>query len=75
MNKVIVGRHEEGITLNDLEYLLEEPEGDYLKFDSLADAKDFLASKGYTEENLYWLRFKLVDENGKIVGDAEDENL
>ena len=41
---IIIGRHQEGVTLNPLEYILNE-DGSVKKFSSEKEAKDFLLSK------------------------------
>lgn len=60
MKRIVVGRHINGITLNPLEYLLDE-EGDPLIFESEGSAKKYLAEKGFTEEDMYWMVFEEVD--------------
>lgn len=59
MTGVVVGRHINGITINPLEYLLDE-EGEPLVFESEEKAKEFLAEKGFTEEDMYWMVFEEV---------------
>jgi hypothetical protein len=59
LSKIIVGRHIEGITLNDLEYLLDENE-QVIEFENQERAEVFLKSKGLTEEELYYLVFKEI---------------
>jgi hypothetical protein len=55
---VIIGRAINGISLNGLEYILEEEGGDILKFYSEEQAKLFLLAKGEVEENLYLYTFQ-----------------
>ena len=55
---VIIGRAINGISLNGLEYILEEEGGDILKFHSEEQAKLFLLAKGEVEENLYLYTFQ-----------------
>ena len=45
---IIVGRHPEGITINPLEFLLED-NGDLMEFSDRDEAKSFLSSKGLTD--------------------------
>ena len=57
---IIVGRHINGITLNDLEYLLES-NGDYMEFENKEKAIDFLKSKGATDTEIEWFTFKKME--------------
>lgn len=59
MNGIVVGRHIDGITLNPLEYLLDE-DGEKIIFASEDAAKEYLAEKGVTEEEMYWMVFEEV---------------
>jgi hypothetical protein len=59
---IIVGRHAEGITLNPLEYLLDGEDGEIMKFKDIDEAKAFLKSKGFTEDDMYWLTFEEEEE-------------
>lgn len=55
--KVIVGRHVEGITLNNgLEYLLDD-EGNEMVFDGQPAAEAFLLGKGYALDDLQFMYF------------------
>ena len=54
---MIVGRHINGITLNDIEYLLDE-HGEIIHFFNENAAKAFLHEKGYSDEEMYWLVFE-----------------
>lgn len=54
---MIVGRHINGITLNDIEYLLDE-HGEIMHFSNENAAKAFLYEKGYSDEEMYWLVFE-----------------
>ena len=54
---VMVGRHIHGITLNPLEWLLDE-DGYELIFDDIDTAKQYLKSKGLTDEEIEWLVFR-----------------
>lgn len=47
---IIIGRHIEGISLNPLEYLLDDKEK-LMEFESEEDAKDFLRQKGINNED------------------------
>lgn len=53
---VIVGKHINDITLNDLEYLLDE-KGDIKEYETEKEAKNDLINKGFSEEDLYYLFF------------------
>lgn len=57
---IAVGRHIGGITLNDLEYLLDE-NGDIMQFESESKAKEYLKDQGLTEDEIYWLVFEEVE--------------
>ena len=61
MKKIIVGRHIEGIALNELEYLLDEG-GCELEFGSIEEAKEYLVEMGMPEEEMYYLKFIEVEE-------------
>lgn len=60
MKKIVVGRHIEGITLNPLEYLLDD-EGDLMTFESEEEAKEYLKEKGFSDDDIYWMVFEEVD--------------
>ena len=64
MKIIIVGRPINGITINGLEYLMDY-EGDLMTFESEEKAKEFLAEKGYTEEDMHWMVFEEVDDVGE----------
>lgn len=53
---ILVGRHIEGITLNDLEYLMDAS-GELMEFDREDGAIKFLKDKGFTDEDIYNLVF------------------
>lgn len=55
--KTIVGRHINGITLNPLEWLLDD-DGNIMYFDSEADAKDFLIRNGIPDDELEYFVFR-----------------
>lgn len=42
MSKILVGRHEHGICLNPVEYLLDGPDGEPVEFNNQDEAIDFL---------------------------------
>jgi hypothetical protein len=56
---VIVGRHINGITINPLEYLLDD-EGNEMLFDSEESAEEYLRLAGMTEDEIYWFVFEEV---------------
>lgn len=62
MNEIIVGRSAEGISLNDLEYLLDE-NGDIMKFKSKEHAIRFLKEHGADEEEIYFMSFIYTNES------------
>ena len=62
MNEIIVGRSAEGISLNDLEYLLDE-NGDIMKFKSKEHAIRFLKEHGADDEEIYFMRFIYTNES------------
>jgi len=45
---IVIGRPINGISLNGLEYLLNE-EGNYMEFNDSKTAKEFLRENGYSE--------------------------
>lgn len=47
---VIIGKHIEGITLNPLEYLLDD-DGNVMLFDSKKSAKEFLVSNNILDHD------------------------
>lgn len=62
MNEIIVGRSEEGVALNDLEYLLDE-NGDVMKFKTKEHAVRFLKEHGADDEEIYFMRFIYTNES------------
>ena len=56
---IIVGRHIDGITINPLEYLLDENE-EVMKFINKKEAKSFLRLHGFADEDIYWLVFETI---------------
>jgi len=53
---IIVGRHINGITINPLEYILDD-DGNEMEFENEEAAKDFLKQQGLTDDEIYWLTF------------------
>ena len=53
---IIVARHQEGIGLNPLEYLLNE-DGTEKEFESKESAIEFLKEVGASSEDIYFLKF------------------
>lgn len=53
---IIVARHQEGIGLNPLEYLLNE-DGTEKEFESKEIAIEFLKEAGASSEDIYFLKF------------------
>lgn len=62
MYEIIVGRNAEGISLNDLEYLLDE-NGDIMKFKSKYLAVKYLKDHGADDEEIYFMRFIYTNES------------
>ena len=60
---VIVGRHINGITLNDYEWLLDN-DGKEMVFKNQAEAEAFLLKNGFTQKDLEWMIFMEVEQNG-----------
>lgn len=46
---IIVGRPQGGISLNGLEFLLDGPDGNYMKFENKEAAKEFLREQAFPE--------------------------
>lgn len=57
MSKIIVGRPINGISLNGLEWLLDD-EDEVMEFDSEEQATAFLQENGMTEEEMEYVDFK-----------------
>ena len=57
MNGIIIGRHINGITINGLEYVLDD-NGEYMVFETEEKAKEFLFKHGFKEENIENLVFE-----------------
>ena len=62
MNEIIVGRHIEGILLNDLEYLLDE-NGEIMKFRTKEHAIRYLQEHGADGEEIYYMSFIYTNES------------
>lgn len=62
MNEIIVGRPINSITLNDLEYLLDES-GDIIKFKSKEHAISYLKKRGMSDEDIYYMSFIYTNES------------
>lgn len=60
---VIVGSHINSITINPLEYLLDD-EGNEMLFDSEESAREYLRQQGMTEDEMYWMVFEEVEHDG-----------
>lgn len=58
---IIVGKHQEDITLNPLDWLLDAPNGNVMEFETEAKAKEYLRAQGFTDEQMEWLVFKDTD--------------
>ena len=56
---IIVGRHIEDITVNPLEYLLDE-NGEVMKFIDEKVAKRFLRGQGFADEDICWFVFETI---------------
>ena len=54
MKGIVVGRHINGITINQLEYLLND-EGDLMVFASEEKAKEYLLRNGFSDDDVYWM--------------------
>lgn len=54
---VSVGRPINGISINPLEYLLDD-DGNVMLFGDENEATNYLLSKGYEPEYIYWMTFK-----------------
>ena len=59
MNGVIIGRYINGITLNPLEYALDE-NGDLMVFETEDKARDFCRGHGLDDEDMDWLVFEEI---------------
>jgi hypothetical protein len=64
---VIVGRHINGITINPLEYLLDDND-EVMEFISENAAKEFLKGKGFTDDEFYSLTFETMGKHYLKIG-------
>lgn len=64
MNEIIVGRSIEGISLNPLEFLVDES-GELIKFKTKEHAIRFLKENGADEEDIYYMQFIYTNESGE----------
>ena len=62
LNEIIVGRHIEGISLNDLEYLLDE-NGEIMKFPTEQHAIRYLRAHELSDEEISLHSFIYTNEN------------
>ncbi len=62
MNEIIVGRHINGITLNELEYLLDGS-GEILRFPNKEYAIYYLKNHGVNDDEIYYLMFIYTNES------------
>jgi len=56
---IISGRHIDGITINPLEYLLDE-NGEVMKFIDEEEAKRFFRGQGLADEDICWIVFETI---------------
>lgn len=54
---IVIGRHINGITINPLEYLLND-DGTIKEFENKAKAVEFLRENGFTDEDLDYMVFE-----------------
>ncbi len=64
MNEIIVGKHINGIALNELEYLLDEC-GEILRFPNKEYAIYYLKNHGVSDDEIYYLVFIYTNESRK----------
>ncbi len=62
MNEIIVGRHINGITINGLEYLLDE-DGEIMKFKTENHAIAYMKKHGLDEDEIYSMSFIYTNES------------
>lgn len=67
---VIVGKHINGITINPLEYLLDD-DGVIMEFAGIEAAKAFLQEKGFTDDELEWLVFETAPVPDEVTATLE----
>lgn len=63
---IIVGRHIEEITLNPLEYILDD-NNEIMIFNSIKNAKEFLKKHGFTDEEISYFTFENINMKGEVV--------
>lgn len=59
MNGIAIGRHINGITLNPLEYVVDD-NGELMVFETEDKAKDFLREHGFGDEDMEYLVFEEI---------------
>jgi hypothetical protein len=64
---VIVGRHINEITINPLEYLLDD-KNEVMEFISEDAEKEFLKGNGFSDDEFYWFTFETVGKRYLKVG-------
>jgi hypothetical protein len=69
-DKFIISRHQEGISLNPLEFVLTDDD-DVKEFNSLDDAKEFAKEFGATEEDFGYSIFIGTKENHDMYTGGE----
>ena len=62
MEEIIVGRPINGISLNGLEFLLDE-NGEIMKFITKAHAEKYLRAHGASDEDIYYMSFIYTNES------------
>lgn len=62
---VIVGRHINGITINPVEYILDDA-GKEMQFANIEAAKTFLKEEGFTDGDIEWLLFEAVPVSDEV---------
>lgn len=67
---VCIGRHINGITINPLEFILDD-DGNERVFDNEETAKAWLVEMGFSDEEIYWLKFIPYDEMREETDNAE----
>ncbi len=65
MGNVVIGRHINGISLNELEYASDE-KGKTLEFENVEEASRFLIEAGATKEDLFYYVFEDAETGEKI---------
>ena len=57
MYGLVIGKHINDITLNPLEYIVDD-NGNYMEFENKENAVKFLKEHGFTDDDMWWLRFQ-----------------